>query len=121
MSKTRPVIAQVLHRLTLAGAEVLVADLARRIRDRYESLFLCLDDIGPLGEQLRDQNFKVINLDRCPGLDWKVGRRIRRLLRQHDVALLHAHQYTPFFYAAVARGLGRRPPIIVTEHAILPE
>src|SRR5262249_46384751 len=30
--------------------------------------------------------------------------------------LIHAHQYTPFFYGAAARLLYRRPPILFTEH-----
>jgi glycosyltransferase involved in cell wall biosynthesis len=30
--------------------------------------------------------------------------------------LLHAHQYTPFFYALLARARCRRPPVLFTEH-----
>src|SRR5204862_1893786 len=30
--------------------------------------------------------------------------------------LVHAHQYTPFFYALAARLLYRRPPVLFTEH-----
>jgi glycosyltransferase involved in cell wall biosynthesis len=32
------------------------------------------------------------------------------------VDLVHAHQYTPFFYALLSRWLYRRPPILFTEH-----
>lgn len=115
MSNARPVIAQVLHQLYFAGAEILAADMARRLSDRYRFLFLCLDSIGPLGELLADEGFEVADLGRRPGLDWSVARRAGKLLRRHGVALLHAHQYTPFFYAAVARGL-EGAPIIFTEH-----
>ena len=58
----------------------------------------------------------MLDLERRPGLDRRVGRRARRIIAEHRVALLHAHQYTPFFYAAVARGLRRRPAMIFTEH-----
>ena len=115
MTDARPVIAQVLHRLYFAGAEVLAADLVRRLSNRYRFLFLCLDSIGPLGELLSGEGFKVADLGRRPGLDWPLAGRARKLLRRHEVSLLHAHQYTPFFYSAVGRGLGG-PPIIFTEH-----
>lgn len=116
----KPVIAHVLHRLYLAGAEVLAAALARQLRDRFEFIFLCLDEIGPLGEQLAQDGFQVVDLQRKPGVDWSVARRIRALVRERNIQLLHAHQYTPFFYAAASRGivgsLRSRPRILFTEH-----
>lgn len=111
-----PTIGHVLHRMHVAGAEVLAADLSRRLGHRFRFLFLCLDGLGSLGEELRAEGFGVYDLRRKPGVDWSVALRLRRILRQENVALLHAHQYTPFFYAAAARGLGSRPPILFTEH-----
>ncbi len=121
MIVSKPVIGQVLHRLYLAGAEVLAADLARRLRDEFTFIFLCLDEVGPLGEELRDEGFAVIDLKRQPGVDWAVSRRIRQAVREHNIDLLHAHQYTPFFYSATARGVirgvfGSGPKILFTEH-----
>jgi len=43
-------------------------------------------------------------------------RRLRRFWQREQVELIHAHQYTPFFYALAARGLRRRPPVLFTEH-----
>jgi N-acetyl-alpha-D-glucosaminyl L-malate synthase BshA len=120
MTDRKPTIAHVLHRLYLAGAEVLAADLARRLRGQYDFVFLCLDEVGPLGEQLRDEGFTVIDLHRKPGVDMSVARRLRKAVREHRIDLLHAHQYTPFFYSAASRGLlgslRSRPPILFTEH-----
>ncbi len=126
----RPIIAHVLHRLYLAGAEVLAAALGRRLgrpddaAAPYRFIFLCLDEIGPLGEQLRAEGFTVIDLARRPGVNLAVARRIVAACREHRVALLHAHQYTPFFYAAMSRAwptrlgpiIRPRPPILFTEH-----
>lgn len=116
-----PTIGHVLHRMHIAGAEVLVAALCRALRDRFRFLVLCLDEVGPLGEQLAAEGIEVVCLHRCPGLDWAVARRLRQACSRHDIDLLHAHQYTPFFYAACSRtplgGLrGRRVPILFTEH-----
>ncbi len=116
MPDASPTIGHVLHRLYLAGAEVLAAELARKMRDRLRFVFLCLDEIGPLGEQLAGEGFEVIDLKRRPGVDWSVARRIRQAVKTHRIDLLHAHQYTPFFYAACSRGLRSRPRVIFTEH-----
>lgn len=105
-----------LHRLYLAGAEVLAAALARQLRDQYNFVFICLDDTGPLGHQLIDEGFTVINLERKPGVDFSVIRKMRHAIAEHRVDLLHPHQYTPFFYASAARMLSSRPPILFTEH-----
>jgi len=122
----RPTIAHVLHRLYLAGAEVLAADLARRLVDRYRCVFVCLDEVGPLGRSLRDEGFVVESLGRKPGIDMQAARAMSSFLEQHRVDLIHAHQYTPFFYASVGRGklpwfncgmgLRSQPPILFTEH-----
>jgi glycosyltransferase involved in cell wall biosynthesis len=42
--------------------------------------------------------------------------RLSRFFRRHDVDLVHAHQYTPFFYAVASRLIGKRPPVLFTEH-----
>jgi len=116
-----PTIGHVLHRLHRAGAEVLAAALAHQLQTRYRFAFLCLDEIGPLGEQLRRAGFAVIELGRRPGLDFAVAGRLRRVVADEGIDLLHAHQYTPFFYSALSRmgtlpGFPGEGPILFTEH-----
>ncbi len=114
--ENRPTICQVLHSLHVGGAEVLAARLARRLHKSFRFLFVCLDQLGTLGEELQAEGFPVEVLKRQPGLDWRSTFRLARLLRRERVALLHTHQYTPFFYAMTARWLGWRIPILFTEH-----
>jgi L-malate glycosyltransferase len=119
MGQDKPRVGHVLHRLQVAGAEVLAADLVRRLSDRFDFTLLCLDGIGELGETLAAEGHEVIELGRRPGIDLAVARRLGRVLRDRRVDLVHAHQYTPFFYTAVGRTLslwGGRPPILFTEH-----
>jgi glycosyltransferase involved in cell wall biosynthesis len=109
-------ICQVLHSLTVGGAEVLAARLARQLRGSYRFVFACLDELGALGEQLGGEGFRVRVLGRRPGVDWRVTLRLAQFLRHEQVDLLHAHQYAPFFYALASRLVFRRPPILFTEH-----
>jgi L-malate glycosyltransferase len=109
-------VCQLLHSLNVGGAEVLAARLARRLRGAFRFVFACLDEVGPLGEGLRGEGFAVHLLGRKPGLDWSCPLRLARLLRAECVEVVHAHQYTPFFYATAARLAGRQCPVLFTEH-----
>jgi glycosyltransferase involved in cell wall biosynthesis len=109
-------VAHLLHGLWVGGAEVLAAQMARRLAGACRFVFICLDDLGTLGRQLRDDGFPVQVLGRRPGVDWACAGRLAEALRQYHVDLIHAHQYTPFFYSVTARLLYHRPPILFTEH-----
>jgi sugar transferase (PEP-CTERM/EpsH1 system associated) len=111
-----PTVCQVLHSLDVGGAEVLAARIARRLRHRYRFHFVCLDRLGVLGQELREEGFGVETLERKPGLDWRCFWRLSQALRRARADVIHAHQYTPFFYSLVARLLSRRPAVLFTEH-----
>lgn len=111
-----PTICQVLHSLNVGGAEVLAYRLAKRLRERYRFVFACLDDLGPLGEELRAAGSVVEVLARKSGFDFACARRLAQFARHHDVDLLHAHQYTPFCYSIMPTSWRRRPPVLFTEH-----
>jgi glycosyltransferase involved in cell wall biosynthesis len=109
-------ICQLLHSLHVGGAEVLATRLAQRLRAYYDFLFICIDELGTLGEEMRREGFPVHVLGRRQGLDWRCSLRLADLLKRERVDLLHAHQYTPFFYGITARLLWHRPPLLFTEH-----
>jgi glycosyltransferase involved in cell wall biosynthesis len=109
-------VGQLLLSLTMGGGEVLAARIARRLNRQFRFVFFCLDELGSLGRELRAEGFTVRVLDRRPGVDGRCLRQLARMLKQEDVNVLHAHQYTPFFYAASARWLHRGQAVIFTEH-----
>lgn len=109
-------ICQLLHTLHVGGAEVLAARLARRLRERWRFVFVCLDELGTLGEELRAEGFAVEVVGRS-GLDVGSAWRLGRLFGRHKVDLVQAHQYTPFFYALAARLMRLSGvPVLFTEH-----
>ena len=115
----RPIrVGFVLHAMHVAGAEVLVVETIRRLGDRISPTVFCLDDVGALGEGLRRDGVEVLELGRRPGRDLKVARRLASAALERGVEILHAHQYTPFFYSALAKLVaGRKAPrLIFTEH-----
>jgi glycosyltransferase involved in cell wall biosynthesis len=107
----------VVHVMQIAGAEVLVAETIRRLGERIEPAVFCLDAIGPLGERLRREGVDVLSFERQPGMDLRVARRMAAEIRTRRLDVLHAHQYTPFFYGALAARWGTRGPrVLFTEH-----
>ena len=106
-----------MHKMQVAGAEVLVKQIIERLADKIDPTVLCLDGLGELGQQLLDAGTPVVVLDRKPGLDWRVAKRLADEVAQRKIQVLHAHQYTPFFYSALARGRYRaNTKVIFTEH-----
>lgn len=111
-----PLIAHVLHSLHLAGAEILAAGLSNNLAGRFRFAFFCLDERGSLADDLQQQGHIVESLDRAAGLDGSLPGRLHDRCRHHGVGLIHAHQYTPFFYSLLSRRGGSHPPILFTEH-----
>lgn len=109
-------VCQLVHSLNVGGAEILADRFARRLSQHGRMVFACLDDLGPLGERLLREKVPVEQLKRRPGLDLKCAWRLGTYLRHEHVFLVHAHQYTPFFYASLGRMMRGGPPILFTEH-----
>lgn len=118
MNRSKPTICHVLLTLGTGGAEMIAARLARGLREDFRFVFICLDAVDEIGEQLRKEGFAVHAIGRRPGLDWKCAWYLAKLLRMERVDIVHAHMYGPFVYSAAARMLYRRPSLLFTEHGI---
>ncbi|QDV82897.1 Putative glycosyltransferase EpsD [Stieleria magnilauensis] len=94
----------------------MARDYAIRAREEFNTVFAVLDEIGPIGEQLRADGFVVELLGRRPGLDFAMAKRLISFCRAYDAAMIHAQQYSPFFYSALGRFPRSYPPILLTEH-----
>ncbi len=110
-------VAFVVHVMYVAGAEMLVAETIRRLGPKLTPVVFCLDEVGELGERLRAEGVDVVSFERKPGFDLSVVNRMAAEIQRRGAQVVHAHQYTPFFYAALARLRARPAPrVIFTEH-----
>src|SRR5258705_8663616 len=100
----------VLHVMQVGGAEMLVAETIRRLGARIAPVVFCLDQVGQLGAEMQEQGVDVVAFDRRPGVDLMVSWRMSREIRARRLDVVHAHQYTPFFYGSLAPPLSRVPP-----------
>ncbi|HSQ58462.1 MAG TPA: glycosyltransferase [Gemmata sp.] len=115
---SRPIrVAFVVHIMQVAGAEVLVRETVRSLRGKIVPIIFCLDAVGRIGEEMIQEGVPLVCFGRKPGRDLGVSRRMAAAIHQHEIEVIHAHQYTPFFYAALAKVLCRfRPKLILNEH-----
>ena len=115
---SRPIrVGFVVHVMQVAGAEVLVRETIRHLATEIEPTIFCLDAIGSIGEDLSKQGVPVVCLNRKPGWDFSVSRKLAREFTARRIEVVHAHQYTPFFYSAFAKWFARPvPKLILTEH-----
>jgi glycosyltransferase involved in cell wall biosynthesis len=104
------------HGLPVGGTETMACLLARGLRARgVEVAVGCLDEIGELGHGLAGDGFSVRCYGRRPGFDAGLPLRIAAHARRLGAQVVHAHQYTCFFYGVLAKPLARAG-LVFTEH-----
>lgn len=112
-----PKILHVVISMVVGGAERLVYDMVRysAFADN-RPVVCCMDSIGELGDKLIKDGYKVYCKGRRPGLDLEMISWLRNIMKQERVDIVHAHQYSPLFYAVPAALLAGRVKVVYTEH-----
>lgn len=114
--EARPGIAYVVNALNAGGTERLVVDMSRAFAREFDLSVICLDEPGAWGQALRADGIPVHCVWRQPGLDFSMARKLARLFRAAGTRIVHAHQCTPWFYAALARLRHGAPKLLLEEH-----
>jgi len=116
---------QIVLSLAIGGTEKLVHDMVCRVDKQIISpAVCCLDEFGYFGEELQRAGYPVYSLQRRPGIDWGLIRRLSDIIRQEQIDIINAQQYTPYFYGLMAMLFSklhlssRSPKLIFTEHGI---
>lgn len=113
-------IAHLINTLTCAGAEQVVASLAIYHSQCGHSVkIICLRSIGenPVDiDLLITANVEIISLDKPPGLHISTLKKLRNILINHSIEVLHTHNHLVHHYGAVAGRLAKIPAILNTLH-----
>jgi glycosyltransferase involved in cell wall biosynthesis len=110
-------ILHLTYDMRIGGTETVIKNLVEGINhDRYNVKILCIEpQVGPFGQQLIDAGYLVTTLGWTGGFDKSLFKEIRSHLIENSVDVLHCHQYTPWFYGAVAAAF-TKTKVIFTEH-----
>jgi len=113
-------IAHVLSSFGMGGQERVALDLAvgqRAAGQRVMAVTLESGDEGPLGAEFRARGAEVAHLRKRPGFDASLILRLRRLFREHRVAVVHTHNPQPLIYGGpAARASGA--VLVHTKHGV---
>jgi len=110
-------VLQVLHTLEIGGAEKLAYDISTNFDPSFKFSFCCLDSLGYISDLILREGGDVFCLKRKEGIDFNSAKQFANLIFEKEIDIIHAHQYTPYFYSALAKILSKRKPrLIFTEH-----
>jgi len=103
--------------LRIGGTEQVIKNLIEGSDTRlFEMSIFCIEEpIGPFGKLLLAKGISISSTQRREGFDLKLIKTIRQHLIEHEIDVLHSHQYTPWVYGTLA-ALGTKTKIILTEH-----
>ncbi|MEI6787188.1 MAG: glycosyltransferase, partial [bacterium] len=86
----RPRILHLIHHLRIGGAETLLVELLPRLAEAGSDVHVaCLDDRGPLFEELQRRGIQAHFIGRKRGIDPVAIWRLVRLLRHLRIDILN--------------------------------
>ena len=100
------------------GIERLIYNFAARLNgDKYHVSACALDADGIYGDEIRRVGGQVFVLKKTQGIDPRLWPRLYRLFKKEKVDVVHTHNFSPLFYAAIPAQLAGVKALIHTEHA----
>ena len=109
-------VLQITKNLGLGGRERIVAELAAGLIGKgFASSICCLDKSGEWASLLPEA-VQVIEMNKKPGVDWKIIKHIRDYLSANDIRIVHAHNPGTLFYGALSSIFFNSRILISTEH-----
>ena len=114
-------VLHVIERFNVAGAEVVVRDLLKKMDAEKWAVEVCvLHDIGVIGKEMSDQGYPIhfLNWEQEGLSDAVVAEKLRSIIERQDIDIVHAHNVTPWYFSYRAlRKQGKK--ICVTIHGFI--
>jgi len=109
-------VLHVILTLKMGGAEKNVQGLVRSLnKEKFNNLVACLDEKGLLGEALELDGYGVVCMQRKPGLDGRLPIRLAQHCKKNGIQVIHAYQYTAFFYSFLSKLFHPKIKVIFNE------
>ena len=115
-SLSPPLVLHVIYRLAMGGLENGLVNLINHMpAGRYRHAIVCLTDFTDFRERLCSPGVSVLALNKEPGLDLSVYRKLWSIIRDMKPMIVHTRNLPTFEMAALA-ALARVPYRIHGEH-----
>jgi glycosyltransferase involved in cell wall biosynthesis len=110
----------VISEMRPGGAERVVVHLAGTLAVRgVQVLVVCLQNEGPLAEELKFRGVRVVALKSLRGYDIPAVVRLARVLRQFRPDVINVHDRSSLPYVFIANRLSGRRPMVFSCHGLL--
>jgi L-malate glycosyltransferase len=116
VSDRRTRVLYLSHAFMVGGAEEMVLNLVRHLPDRFEPVVMCINQAGPIGEEIRDTGVPFSVLGLTPGLARPLDvLRLRDALGAVAPTIVHTFLLTGSLYGRFAAMMSGVPIVIGTE------
>jgi len=110
-------VAQVVHSLEVGGMERVASHLALAASPEFKHTVICLTVKGHFAPELEAAGIEVVALNKQPGKDLGLPRRLAQVFREREIKVMHAHNSGPLFTGTIAARLAGVPCKVVTDHS----
>jgi sugar transferase (PEP-CTERM/EpsH1 system associated) len=91
------------YSMDIGGIETLICEFATRLNvNGFFSSVCVFNGGGSLEKNLKAEGVKVYRVQKREGIDLTVITRLRRLLKEKGIKILHTHNYTTWLYGVLA-------------------
>lgn len=116
MSTNKIKVMHLLPSLHPGGMENGVVNLANLLPKSFRTLVCCLETSGDFADRITNNNVKIIELHKKPGVKPGIFFQLARLMRKENVDIVHTHNHLTYVYGIPAAVIARVPVIIHGEH-----
>lgn len=109
-------ILQVIDGMNIGGAEVLLVDLVRRLREMGHDVQVAYSTHGPMAARLEAMNVPLTRLPRFARVDPILLLRLMRLMRREKPDLVHTHLFKSDLHGRLAARWTGVPVVVSTAH-----
>jgi glycosyltransferase involved in cell wall biosynthesis len=104
------------HAFMVGGAEEMVLNLVRHLPDRFEPAVMCINQAGPIGEEIRRTGVPFSVLRLTPGVSRPLDvLRLRDAVQALSPTIVHTFLLTGSLYGRFAAMMSGVPIVIGTE------
>jgi glycosyltransferase involved in cell wall biosynthesis len=110
-------VLHVTYDMHIGGTEQVIVNLIKGSdQEQFEMSILCIESpLGSFAEGLLEAGINITSLSRAPGFDASLVKQICKHIKQHNIDIVHCHQYTPYVYGVLG-ALFTQAKVIFTEH-----
>lgn len=109
-------ILQVIDGMNIGGAEVLLVDLVRRLREVGHEVQVAYSSPGPMAARLAEMGITLTRLPRFARVDPILLLRLMKLMRREKPDLVHTHLFKSDLHGRLAARWTGVPVVISTAH-----